>query len=107
MDLVYKFIEQQVKQRGKPPFIIPTLRFVRSAVIVARSPENIVLLAEELIEGKYLKYMDNQIAAPFEDIIDPDELHRANFLAFAQHVQWMKSNGRVFVTDFQGIFIFC
>lgn len=103
MDFVYDFIRQQIKARGTPSFTIPSFRFVRSALVVSRSPESHATLAEEYIDGKYLKYMDNRLPIPFDDITDPDEVHRANFLAFAQHVQWKKVGQKVFVTDFQGM----
>lgn len=102
MEFVYEFIEQEVKSRGPPSFTIPSFRFIRCALAITRSPESLAILAEEYIDGKYLKYIDNRIPTPFNDITDPDELHRANFLAFVQHVQWKKIGQKVFVTDFQG-----
>lgn len=105
MGLVYDFVDREVCTRGAPPFEVPQMRFVESALMVQQHDGGHVLLAEELItqeeEGGFRKYLDNAHATPFEDL-GPADLYRAQFLCFAQHVQWEKTQGKAFISDFQG-----
>ena len=60
---------------------------------------------EELIdpaaEGVFVKYINNAAPCPSEGL-DEDGLERAEFLCFVQHVQFAKSHGLMFTSDWQG-----
>ena len=61
-------------------------------------------LVEEVIpttEGSFKKYLNNASAVPC-DFIDESDNDRAEFLAFAQHVQYVQTKKRAYVADFQG-----
>ncbi|EIM90964.1 uncharacterized protein STEHIDRAFT_144450 [Stereum hirsutum FP-91666 SS1] len=110
-DLVYRFIESHDKEYGSPPsdsLWIPQFRYVDAALAIRRSPDGDdedAFLLEELVDGdvdgRWRKYINNNSSVP----IPADDLHdqlRSEFLAFCQHVQYWKTSGLAFVTDFQG-----
>jgi len=64
-------------------------------------------LGKELIptpsDGEdFVKYIHNGDAAPC-DLLDPDVENIAQFLAFTQHVQYVKTGKQVYISDYQGI----
>ena len=59
-------------------------------------------MAEELIPGPFVKYTNNTSPEPLPNL-SPDEEYRAEFLCFAQHVQWEKTGQLAFISDFQGM----
>ena len=108
LDLVYKFIEKGITLHGEPPFHIPQMRFVDAALAVehnmAESTDGRVFLVEEVIgggEGRFRKYVNNVSAVPVPFGMGDDE-ERAQFLTFAQHVQYFKTKKLAFVSDYQG-----
>jgi Alpha-kinase family len=110
LDLTYQFINHEVMKRGQPSRPIPVLRFARSMIAIVRenSMEKVFLIEEWLnlddrSGRKYLKYLGNHFPESCVRPTDPPEAHElAEFLIFAQHVQWKKTGGRVFTSDYQG-----
>jgi Alpha-kinase family len=101
MDLVYKFVEQNIEMID-PPQLIPDMRFVHAALCILDNRDTFMI--EESIDDKFLKYIGNNSAVPFT-FVNEDYNHRALFLAFCQHVQYIKTNGKAFIGDFQGTII--
>jgi hypothetical protein len=101
-----------------PPFKVPQFRFVQSAVAITHdvvqgvsvsgaTTMRAAYLLEELISIKanegFVKYVHNGNATPLPDIIDdPFEYELARFLCFIQHIQYQKTDGKVYISDFQG-----
>ncbi|KAJ8692171.1 hypothetical protein PTI98_009508 [Pleurotus ostreatus] len=98
LDLVYDFI----KFNEKAPFNIPQMRFVHAALANSNEVDGVKksYLIEEVINGKFIKYINNDSPEllPMEN---QDQERRAKFLAFAQHVQYFKTES-VFISDLQG-----
>jgi hypothetical protein len=107
MDLVYDFMEQRDKISGPPPFGVPQMRFVRVALAVADNDRHDTFLLEEFIDeeadGKFLKYINNDQSTPLDYPSHPERNHIGQFLAFAQHIQFLKSQKMAFVSDIQGL----
>ncbi|KAG1741929.1 hypothetical protein EDB19DRAFT_1907705 [Suillus lakei] len=103
-----------------PPFNIPQVHFVDAGIAFAFGPlpaskagskssassAHAVYLVEELIPGRkdeFLKYIHNMDSNPLLD----ESNHwydLALFFAFTQHVQYVKTRGLVFISDYQ---VFC
>ncbi|KAF8258593.1 hypothetical protein EI94DRAFT_1707853, partial [Lactarius quietus] len=67
-----------------------------------------VYLVEELIrseDGPWRKYINNNSSYP-RHFGDPKNRHRADFLAFCQHVQYWRTGCQAFTSDFQGCKLF-
>ena len=104
MRLVYEFVDSELCIRGPPPFELPRMRFVNAALAVAQNEQRDVYMLEEEIsdvDGSFEKYLTNNSAIPLPTM-DPKRRSRAEFLAFAQHVQYQQTKQMVFVLDFQG-----
>jgi hypothetical protein len=89
MGIIYNFIKTKIVTYGKPPFVIPTMRFVKNALIIADSTREVYLVEEVIDEGAdgmFVKYIGNGSVKPF-DFLPGKAADRAQFLAFAQHVQ--------------------
>ena len=111
--MVYAFIDEWSEaQGGKSKAIeIPTMQFVRAGLAieqVQQGAEARCFLIEELISdsdsskgGSFRKYLNNTSAKPCS-FTDEEDIRRAKFLAFAQHVQYFKTKKRAYVADFQG-----
>ncbi|KAE9393105.1 hypothetical protein BT96DRAFT_752565, partial [Gymnopus androsaceus JB14] len=94
--MVYDFIGE------KPTISVPYLRFVGAGLAIAQNPDRDTFLVEELIDKTpFVKYINNDSAKPC-DFLDTERSCIARFLAFSQHVQWMKTKGLVYVSDYQG-----
>ncbi|KIJ41425.1 hypothetical protein M422DRAFT_255630 [Sphaerobolus stellatus SS14] len=100
MRFVYKFITQETVKLGSPPFSIPRMQYVKVAHMRIQGI-NDTIMAEEMISEPFVKHMNNTSPEPLPDL-DEEDLHHAEFLWFAQHVQWEKTGGLAFISDFQG-----
>ena len=71
------------------------------------SREEKVFLIEEWIntsKAPFTKYINNAHAVSCIPQTAPEELKNiANFLCFAQHVQYNFTSGRMFTSDYQGM----
>ena len=107
MNVVYKFIEKEEEVQGKrPSFEVPEMRFVQCGLAIADiDNEKTAYLVEEVIdnteEGWFVKYLNNDSAIP-RVFSCKDWTTRSEFLSFAQHVQFLKTDGTAYVSDFQG-----
>lgn len=106
---VCRFIDAELPSRGNPPLPIPKMRFVGVGLAIGTDEDKKTYLVEEFIdpktEGPFVKYINNASPTPF---FFPDEATntRAIFLSFSQHVQYIKTNKLVFVSDYQGKLFF-
>ena len=68
--------------------------------------QSVQYFAEELIptslEGEFVKYIHNGNAVPC-NLFDTKADEIAEFLVFMQHVQYAKTNGQVYISDYQGM----
>ncbi|KAL4065803.1 hypothetical protein V8B97DRAFT_1874809 [Scleroderma yunnanense] len=112
LQMTYRFIDHGIKDaRVPPPFKIPHLYFVDAGLLFAYSDPNsmisVAYLAEELIpvslDEEFMKYIHNGNAAPCV-LMDLEVEEIADFLAFTQHIQYIKTGGQVYISDYQGIF---
>jgi len=125
LKMTYKFIDHAIdNNKVAPPFEIPRVRFVDAGLLLAYSDVSVVTtegasqaakptgtvstvyLAEELIptlDGDFVKYIHNSDAAPCS-FLDRTEDEIAKFLAFTQHMQYVKTGGQVYISDYQGMF---
>jgi hypothetical protein len=111
LEMVYSFIDEQSEAQGSgksKAIEIPNMRFVQAALAieqVQQGAEARCFLLEELIsekdDGSFRKYLNNTSAKPCS-FKNADNIQRAEFLAFAQHVQYIKTKKRAYVADFQG-----
>jgi hypothetical protein len=95
-----------IKNKGAPPFKIPHMRFVHAALGILANETHDTYMIEEVIddatEGQFVKYIGNGSAKPLKHLTG-DEAYRAQFLAFSQHVQYIKTKGLAFIADYQGM----
>ena len=99
-----------------PPFNIPSVRFVNAGLTFqystgptrgSRAPSvNCTYLCEEEIKDAknlFTKFIHNGNCMP---LVLPGEFgyNVAEFLAFSQHVQYIKTGGLAYISDYQGIF---
>ena len=119
MTFVYDFIKESNTDIGFLPFDVPHMQYVQCGLAISKPEDNhpshsvatrthSAYLIEEYIEtektsGKnwFIKYVNNSSAKP-RLFKDPKKNLRAEFLSFAQHVQFWKTEGLAFVSDFQG-----
>ncbi|KAG1717577.1 hypothetical protein EDB19DRAFT_1653009 [Suillus lakei] len=116
--LVYNVIDHAVAGASEPvPFDIPRVRFIEAGLVLSyyqdsSKPASKAVLAhagfllEEVIDGSdedFVKYIHNMDPNP---LLDPDEFGYdcALFLAFTQHMQYVKTGGLVFISDYQGMY---
>ncbi|KAK7041178.1 hypothetical protein R3P38DRAFT_2512595 [Favolaschia claudopus] len=105
---VYGFTRRFLRENNKElPFTLPWMRFVHGALASSTGASTVptLYLLEEVIdqskEGAFRKYINNASAAVL-DLKNPEDRHRAEFLAFCQHYQLIKTHGTLFVSDYQG-----
>ncbi|KAG2090557.1 hypothetical protein BD769DRAFT_1395777 [Suillus cothurnatus] len=119
LQLTYAFIDGCIASSDEPlPFIIPCVRFVDAGMAISYSQRDpkptragsktgstcVGHLVEELIEGgpdAFLKFIHNMDSNP---LLDQDNYRYevALFSAFTQHVQYVKTGGLAFISDYQG-----
>ena len=112
--LTYDFIDRAVgKATTPPPFNIPQLCFVDAGLLLAiksssvKAPSAVNVQtpypAEELItcDEPFVKYIHNGDPTPMPEPYEPG-YDIAQFLAFTQHVQYVKTGGLAYISDYQG-----
>ena len=104
LDLTYKFIEGAITEYGEPDGGIPKLQFVR-AMLPKDMQKDKHLLIEEWLEGStFVKYIKNEHPVSCVRVDAPEEAYQiAEFLCFAQHVQYNQTNGLVYTSDYRGL----
>jgi len=110
MGLVYDYVDEHIGMHGSPPFSVPQMHFVKSALAITEDSMCCdAFLLEEVIDGsdldngEFVKYIGNGSVFPY-DHLEGEAIHRAKFLSFCQHLQFIKTNTYAFVADFQGEF---
>ncbi|KAI6016397.1 hypothetical protein BKA83DRAFT_4498028 [Pisolithus microcarpus] len=124
LKMTYDFVDCAIQgAEASPPFNIPRLRFVDAGLLLTYSsaavappegskrpakPSGMVctmFLAEEFIptmlDADFVKYIHNGDAVPC-DLINARAEEIALFLAFTQHVQYTRTGGQVYISDYQG-----
>ncbi|KAI6105969.1 hypothetical protein EDD16DRAFT_1633063 [Pisolithus croceorrhizus] len=118
LTMTYDFIDSAISSAASVlPFKIPHLRFVEARLALAHSqftkglvkPKfggtvcSIYLLEEKIKGGSatFTKYIHNMDCRPSLSVHE-DGYDIAEFLAFTQHVQYSKTGGLVFISDYQG-----
>jgi hypothetical protein len=102
--------EKKASILGRPDFQIPQMRYVHAGLAISQSDDKAAFLLEEYIEsdaengGWFVKYLNNNSAKP-RTFANKDQTTPAQFLSFAQHVQFWKTDGLVFISDLQGMLI--
>jgi hypothetical protein len=109
LDLTYGFIEHyQSQQDDNFQGVVPQLRFVEAAIAECQLEQKTFLIEEWIDTSKapFTKYINNGLPVPCVSPNAPAEvLNTANFLCFAQHVQYQVTGGLVYTSDYQGMFI--
>jgi hypothetical protein len=87
------------------------MRYVHAGLAVSQSEDKATtFLLDEYIKsdaehgGWFVKYLNNNSAKP-QSFANKDQMICAQFLSFAQHVQFWKTDGLVFISNFQGMLI--
>ncbi|KAG1788581.1 uncharacterized protein HD556DRAFT_1221953, partial [Suillus plorans] len=106
MDRVQQYIATELVTRSTPPFKIPNIRFVHIALAtIEDAGVTKTYLIEEFIDesmqGKFTKYISNDSPSPLPHL-DAKSSEIAQYLSFAQHVQYIKTKKLAYVADFQG-----
>jgi hypothetical protein len=118
----YDFIDHCISRSTEPPpFRVPRLRFVDAGLALSYAqtvPETSTgnqstklcspragFLIEELIDNNdtsFTKYIHNMDCNP---MLEPEDFGYdiAEFLSFTQHIQYVKTGGLAFISDFQGM----
>jgi hypothetical protein len=116
----YDFIDHCISRSTEPPpFQVPRLRFVNAGLALSYahtasgtnekskpSSPRAGFLIEELIkdsDSNFVKYIHNMDCNP---MLDPGEFgyEIAEFLACTQHIQYIKTGGLAFISDYQGMY---
>ncbi|KAJ7592345.1 hypothetical protein C8J56DRAFT_781229, partial [Mycena floridula] len=102
----YDFMDREVESHNIPfpPFSVAKLRprFVECGIALAMQSGTLGgSLIEEEIQGEFMKYVLNSRAVP---IMCPRDqgYDIAAFLCFCQHVQYLKTGGLAYISDYQG-----
>ncbi|KAI5994854.1 hypothetical protein EDC04DRAFT_2586134, partial [Pisolithus marmoratus] len=107
--MMYWFIDHAIEAAQEPPpFKIPHLCFVDTGAgqpVKSNGTMNVAYLIEELIpvsaDDEFVKYIHNDDVAPCF-LLDMNDEGIADFLAFTQHVQYVKMGRQVYILDYQG-----
>jgi len=107
---VYEFINEKKSLLSFPSFDIPNMRFVECGLAISKTANHDTFLLEEFIDtgghgNWFVKYLNNNSAKP-RTLSNHRQAHCAEFLSFAQHVQFWKTDGLAFVSDLQGMISF-
>ncbi|KAG1748348.1 uncharacterized protein EDB91DRAFT_1047973 [Suillus paluster] len=117
LGLVYDFIDHAVAGTSEPlPFNIPRVRFIEAGLAIScyqgnskstlktRSIRAAFLLEEVIDSGDedFIKFIHNGDPNP---LLNPEQYGYdfALFLAFTQHVRYVKTDRLVFISDYQGM----
>jgi hypothetical protein len=106
MGIVYQFADSYP---DPPSLEIPRMSYVATALAIGTENTQQTILIEDLIdevqEGPFVKYINNNSAKPLVFPGDDERTNVAEFLAFCQHIQYEKTGKLAYVSDFQGTFI--
>ncbi|KAJ3760083.1 hypothetical protein EV360DRAFT_40552 [Lentinula raphanica] len=103
LDHVQAYV-QQVAEKKTCPLPIYPLRFVPAAITLLDSDggsKSATFIVEDRINGIWQKYVGNANAKP---VMHPDQpgYERAQYMCFLQHLQFEKTRGLAYISDWQG-----
>ncbi|KAJ7595255.1 hypothetical protein C8J56DRAFT_734583, partial [Mycena floridula] len=86
---------------------IPSFCYVDAALAISdcninKSGKVQVFLIETAIAGRFRKYMGNGNAKQLPHMADDEDNKWAEYLMYAQHIQYLKTGKLAFAADFQG-----
>ncbi|KAI6098337.1 hypothetical protein EDD16DRAFT_1663647 [Pisolithus croceorrhizus] len=118
LKMTYEFIDHAIRHATDLSMLdwitdIPRLRFVEAglALVYASTSKGAstsstgsvsgAYLLEEKIDAKFTKFIHN---VQYSSCLKPDNegFHIAQFLVFTQHVQYIKTDGLAYISDYQG-----
>ena len=110
LEMVYAFVDKRLEKGrlGQSQMIsIPRMRFVDAGLAIEQaekeSDSRFFLLEEVMPETDgFCKYLNNTSAIPY-NLSHVEDNKCAQFLSFAQHVQYFKTNKHAYVSNFQGL----
>lgn len=77
MRLMYNFIASFMKEHGPPPFTVPNMQFIKSALAIADEMHDTFLLEEVIddsLSGIFIKYIGNGSVQAL-DFLEGEEVH--------------------------------
>ncbi|KAG1807525.1 uncharacterized protein BJ212DRAFT_1485636 [Suillus subaureus] len=116
LKLTYNFVDHSITSSPEPPpFMVPCVQLVEASLALCHNQggskpgvktgsTQAVFLLEELIEGSddmFVKFIHNMDTNPLLNELDYG-YDMAEFLVFTQHVQYIKTDKLVFISDYQG-----
>jgi hypothetical protein len=106
--MVYEYINRVLASKPdgwEPKFAVPQVWFVWCALAIEQGSgdNNVFMLEERISGGEFVKLIHNGSAKLRRIGLSEDERIVASFLAFSQHVQFIKTSGLAFISDYQGI----
>jgi len=106
LDLTYEFVKDFESAHGKFQGDIPYLCFVDAAVVECQAGAKHFLVEEWIDTSKttFTKYINNGLPVPSVPCDASVEVRNtADFLCFAQHVQFEVTGGLIYTSDYQGV----
>lgn len=105
LDLTYQFIEEASMEYGEPFGEIPRLHFVRTMLAEDCERKKSYLIEEWIDDtAKFVKYINNGHPVACVPVDASEDVHRiAEFLCFAQHIQFNETGGLAYTSDYQGL----
>ena len=107
--LVYGFIQRETEKKPvgwKTSLPIPTVQFVYASLAIKQNGKDNVYMVEEKIPGEFEKVIHNGSAKPLIGRLHQEaDVTIACFLAFTQHVQYLKTGKLAFIGDYQGKYL--
>ena len=84
--------------------MILRIHFIKNALAIIDTTYDtyMVEVIDEAVHGAFVKYIGNGSVKPYE-FLDGPTAYWAKFLAFSQHVQYLKTKGLAFIGDIQGM----
>ena len=104
LNLTYEFIKAYDGDHGEFPGIIPSLHFVGAAIAECDTGKLFLIEWISTSRAPFMKYINNAHATSCVPKRAPEEIQNiANFLCFAQHVQYQVTQETLFTFDYQGM----
>ena len=101
-DATMAYVKDFITKHGRPPFDIPTMRFVRCAFAMDTHDGLDSYMLEEFISQPFVKFIHNGDGGRVSEHVPEEYIPQAEFLAFAQHHQYWMTRRLAFISDFQG-----
>lgn len=96
------FVDKYIQTHGHSSFMILRMHFIKNALAIVDTTHNTYMVKEvidEAVHGAFVKYIGNGSVKPYE-FLDSPAAYWAEFLAFSQYVQYLKTKGLAFIEEF-------